>query len=79
MPSNFAKHAAVKRIFDDAIEKSVSDYIEDNCIIPGNYLPDWGFKNIILQAYNENDSIKRDFHCSPGFNRDFKVRNSFGL
>lgn len=77
MPGNFARYAAVKRIFDDAIEKSVSDFIEDNYITPGNYLPDWGFKNIIFQAYNENDDIKRDFHCSPGFIRDFKVRNRF--
>ena len=77
MPGNFSRYSMVKRIFDDDTEKAVSLFIEENYINPGYYFPDSGFKELIFHAYNENDEIKRDFHCSPGFIRDFKVRNGF--
>lgn len=77
LPGNFDRYAMVKRIFDDATERAVSEYIEDNYITPGYYFPDSSFKDIIFQTYLESENIKRDFHCSPGFIRDFKVRNRF--
>ena len=77
LPGNFSKYSLVKRIFDDNTEKAVSMFIEQNYITPGYYLPDSGFRDIIYHAYNENDEIRRDFHCSPGFIRDFKNRNGF--
>lgn len=77
LPGSYLLLRQMKRIFPDEVENSISNFIIDNYIKPGNYLPDWQFKNIMFQAYNENDSIKRDFHCSPHFIIDFKNRHRF--
>ena len=77
MPGNFSRYALVKRIFNDDTEKAISMFIEENYIKTGYYFPDSGFKDLMFHAYNENDDIKKDFHCSPGFISDFKARNRF--
>ena len=77
LPGSYVLLREAKRIFPDEIENEVADFIIDNYIKPGNYLPDWQFKNIMFQVYNENDSIKRDFHCSQHFISDFKNRHRF--
>lgn len=77
LPGTFDKLSKSKRMFTDEVENEIADFIKDNYVKPGNYFPDWQFKNIMFQEYNENDSIKRDFHCSPQFIIDFKNRHRF--
>ena len=77
LPGSYLVLRQAKRTFPDAVEDDISEFIIDNYINPGNYLPDWQFKNIMFQAYNENDSIQRDFHYSPHFINDFKNRHRF--
>ena len=77
IPGDVHNYSKAKRIFSDETEEGVSDYITDNYIKPGYYFPDKEFQNVMFRAYNMDDSITKDFHCSPGFISDFKNRHRF--
>ena len=59
------------------IQKKLFHQFEENYINPVLYCKDSGFKELIFHVYNENDEIKKDFHCTPRFICDFNVRNRF--
>lgn len=77
MPGDVHNYSNAKRIFPDSVEEGVSDYITENYIKQGYYFSDKEFKNVMFRAYNMEDSITKDFHCSPGFIVDFKNRHRF--
>lgn len=62
-------------MFTDEVENQIADFIIDNYVKLGNCLPVWQFKNIMLQAYNENDPIKREIHVSPQFITNYKKKH----
>lgn len=77
------------RIFSDAEEDAIADYIVENFIIPGYHFTDADFRDIAMQAYrekyytflNSDDPEERkkakNFNCSDGFIADFKYHHGF--
>ena len=66
------------RIFTDAEENSITEFIVENYFQPGWVFHDEDFKFIAMQAYLEkhgDDAEFKNFQCSKGFIWDFKKRN----
>ena len=78
-----------KRIFTDAEEDSIADYITQNYILKGLHFTDEDFKEIAMKAHDEkyfhflnSDDLNgrkkyKEFHCSAGFIADFKYHHGF--
>jgi hypothetical protein len=67
------------RVFSDAEERAIADYIIDNYLVPGVLFTDSTFRDIAMTAYlqKDDDQMRKQFNCSPGFIADFKARNRF--
>ena len=79
------KWGAHRRIFTDAEEDSLADFIVENYIIPGYHFTDEDFRQLALEAYKEkyipllgqNSGQYKEFRCSDGFISDFKYHHKF--
>jgi hypothetical protein len=73
-------HSEHTRIFTDAEEKALGEFIIANYLIPGRLFTDAEFREIALQAFltkhRESDHVP-EFNCSDGFIHSFKMRNAF--
>ena len=76
-----------RRIFTDAEEGAISEFITENWLVPGHIFNDQDFQRVVQDAYAmkylqddefmESGANIRDFHASAGFISDFKKRNGF--
>lgn len=81
------KYGLSLRIFNDAEEDSIADYIVQNYILKGLYFTDDDFIEVAMSAYREkyipilnsaDPNIRKnykEFHCSRGFINDFKYHH----
>jgi hypothetical protein len=68
------------RVFSDAEERAIADYIVQNYLVPGALFTDSTFREIAMTAYlekSDDDQARKQFNCSPGFIASFKQRNRF--
>ena len=76
-PYHSQNHGSHHRIFSDAEEEAITQFIIDNYFKPCHAFHDDDFRFLAVQAFLEKYGRKSlpDFQCSPGFIADFKARN----
>lgn len=81
-PYNTSVHGLHHRIFSDAQEAAIKEFVFDNYIKPGIIFRNRDFPKIAMQAFLENfgdDDELKDFRCSGHFVRDFMRRQNISL